>query len=300
MCNLRRLGVRSTVIGGALSHPVTSTGQGETPTIVSLKERSIATVGTLLDTFRLDGRVALITGGAGGLGIVFAEALAQAGADVVLMGRRLAPVQEVAERVAAETGRRALGLSGDVTKLEDMQSVVDQVLEQFGRLDILVNNAGINIRKPTIEFPLEDWHAVVDTSLTGTFIGCKVAAPAMIKAGWGRIINVSSMFGQVGVADRPAYTAAKGGMIQLTRTLALEWARYGVNVNALAPGPFFTEMNKPLMNDPEKYQWFVDRLPIGRWGQPSELAGAIVFLSSEAASFMTGATLTIDGGWTAQ
>jgi len=253
-----------------------------------------------LDLFRLDGRVALITGGAGGLGLVFARALAGAGADIALLGRRAELAQTAAEAVAQEFGHRALGVPADVTDQEQVRAAFDQVRTELGRIDILINSAGVNIRKPTVEFSLDDWRKVIDINLTGSFICAQAAAPAMIENGWGRVINISSMLGMVGLGERPAYTAAKGGVIQLTRTMALEWAPHKVTVNALAPGPFGTEMNRPLMENPVAYRAFADKLPVGRWGETEELAGPIVFLASEASSFMTGAVLTVDGGWTAQ
>jgi NAD(P)-dependent dehydrogenase (short-subunit alcohol dehydrogenase family) len=253
-----------------------------------------------LDLFRLDGRVALITGGAGGLGLVFARALAGAGADVAVLGRRADAAQAAAVAVAEASGRRTLAVAADVTDPEQVRAAVDRVRAQLGRLDILVNSAGVNIRRPSLDFTLDDWRKVLDINLTGTFICSQAAAPAMIAGGWGRVINISSMLGTVGLSERPAYTAAKGGVIQLTRTLALEWAQHKVTVNAMAPGPFGTEMNRPLIENPASYRAFADKIPLNRWGEPEELAGPIVFLASEASSFMTGAVLTIDGGWTAQ
>jgi NAD(P)-dependent dehydrogenase (short-subunit alcohol dehydrogenase family) len=253
-----------------------------------------------LDMFKLDGRVALITGGNRGLGFVMAQALAEAGADVVVTSRQIGKAQESAAAIAEATGRRALGLTVDVTDAQQVEAMVQSVIQAFGRIDILVNNAGINIRKPVEEFDEASWDLVQDTNLKAPFLCSRAVARHMKEQQYGRVINLSSMLGLVALPERSAYCSSKGGIIQLTKVLALEWAPYNINVNALCPGPFATELNTVVMNNPQANQLFLNHIALGRWGRPEELGPVIIFLASGASSFMTGAALVVDGGWTAE
>lgn len=252
-----------------------------------------------LEMFSLEGNVALVTGGSKGLGRSFARALAGAGADVVLTSRNAGEAEEAAAEMRS-LGRRALALEADVTDRAAVAEMVRRSEVEMGKVDILVNNAGINIRKPTLEVQDEDWHPVIDINLKGSLYCAQAAAPGMIARGFGRIINLGSIMSTVSLGGRAAYATSKHGVLGLTKTLGLEWAPHGVTVNALCPGPFETPMNRVLMNDPAAYQAFLSKIPMGRWGQPDELSGAIVFLASRASSFVTGTALYVDGGWTAQ
>jgi NAD(P)-dependent dehydrogenase (short-subunit alcohol dehydrogenase family) len=254
----------------------------------------------VLDRFRLDGKVALVTGGARGLGRVIAEALHSAGAAVALSARDLDLAAKAAAGLVDASGGRALGVAADVTRDADVRNMVAQVLDAYGRLDILVNNAGINIRGPIDQLGEDDWDRVVDTNLKGPWLCCRAASEPMRRQKWGRVINVSSMLGEVALPGRTSYCASKGGLTMMTKVLALEWAADRVNVNALCPGPFATEINTPLLNDPTARAAMESKVPLGRWGDPAELGPSAVFLASEASSYMTGATLFVDGGYTAQ
>jgi NAD(P)-dependent dehydrogenase (short-subunit alcohol dehydrogenase family) len=254
----------------------------------------------VLDRFRLDGKVALVTGGARGLGRVIADALASAGADVALSARIRQNAEQAAEVIAKLSGRHTLAVAADVTVRDDVEAMVATVLEALGRLDILVNNAGINIRGPIEELRDDDWDMVVDTNLKGPWLCCRAVSATMRRQKWGRVVNVSSMLGEISLPGRTPYASSKGGLTMLTKTLALEWARDGINVNAICPGPFATEINAPLLNDPAARAQMEANVPLGRWGDPVEIGPAAVFLASDASSFMTGATLFIDGGYTAR
>jgi NAD(P)-dependent dehydrogenase (short-subunit alcohol dehydrogenase family) len=254
----------------------------------------------VLDSFRLDGKLALVTGGARGLGFTMATALAEAGADVALAGRTIASCNEAAASIASSTGRRAKGFAADVTAAADIERLVASVEKELGPIDILINNAGVNIRGTIDQLSEADWDAVIDTNLKGPFLCARAVGPGMVKRGWGRVVNLGSILGAVGLGGRAPYASSKAGVINMTRVMALEWAGTGVTANAICPGPFATEMNLPLLNDPVKYQDFVKKIPMGRWGELHEITGAVVFLSSPASSFVTGTSLFVDGGWTAQ
>ncbi len=251
-----------------------------------------------MDLFRLDGRIAVVTGGSKGLGRAMALGLAQAGATTVICSRHLEDCKGVAEEIALETGQESIGVAADVTKEADVDWLFETVLEKFGRVDVLINSAGINIRHPVGAFPVDEFKQVLDVNLTGSWLCCRAAGRAMVEQGQGSVINVGSALSAVGLAERTAYCSSKAGILGLTRTLALEWASAGVRCNALCPGPFLTEINRPLLKEPEKVQAVIGQTAMNRWAELHEIQGAAVFLASDASSYMTGSSLFVDGGWT--
>ena len=250
--------------------------------------------------FQLEGRTALITGGSRGLGFVFAQTLAQAGASIVIVSREEERCRHVAQELEQSFGRPMYALGCDVAQAEQVDALYDTVTSSVEHIDILINSAGLNRRNPIAELRVEDWDDVVDANLKAPFLMARKFGPAMAQRGWGRIIHLGSILSAIGIPGRTPYAASKAGLLGLTRTLALEWANRNVTVNALCPGPFKTDMNIELIRDPVRFQEFVQKIPMGRWGELNELTGPILFLASEASSYMTGQTLYIDGGWTAQ
>jgi NAD(P)-dependent dehydrogenase (short-subunit alcohol dehydrogenase family) len=246
----------------------------------------------------LEGKVAVVVGATSGIGRVLALGLARAGADVVPTGRRLSHVDEVAGAVES-MGRRTVRVACDVTDTGSLDAARRAVETALGRVDILVNSAGRTRRTPTLELAESEWDEILETNLTGTLRACRAFAPGMLARGWGRIVNIASLASFVGLFEVAAYTASKAGVAGLTRALAVEWGPRGVNVNAIAPGVFRTDFNQALLDGTARGQEFLTRTPLGRFGSIEELQGAAVFLASDAASFVNGEVLAVDGGFLA-
>jgi NAD(P)-dependent dehydrogenase (short-subunit alcohol dehydrogenase family) len=227
-----------------------------------------------------------------------ALALSEAGAGVAITSRDHARATEAAEEIFASTGRMARGYACEMTQPESVEQTLSSVFADFEHVDILINNAGINIRGPIDELSLEQFREVQETNVTGPWLVCRGVARHMKERHYGRVINVGSTLSVVGLADRTPYASSKGAILQMTRALALELAPFGITVNAMLPGPFGTEMNRPLLDDPERYRTFISHVPLGRWGELDEIGGLAVFLASDASSFVTGGAYAIDGGWT--
>jgi NAD(P)-dependent dehydrogenase (short-subunit alcohol dehydrogenase family) len=247
--------------------------------------------------FSLEGKVAIVTGASRGIGEAMAFALAGAGADLVLVGRDQSTLDEVSQRLQDKTGRKIFSVAGDVGQVEFIEKLVPFAQREMGQIDILVNNAGINKRIPAMEISEDDWDAVIDVNLKGAFFMSRECAKVMAPRRQGKIITTLSLTSFMGLPTVVPYSAAKGGMNQLTKLMAVEWADHNIQVNGIAPGYINTALTQPVRED-ERNAWVLNRTPAGRWGEPIELGGALIFLASNASNFVTGQILYVDGGFT--
>lgn len=246
----------------------------------------------------LGGRAAVVIGGTSGIGRAIAHGLAEAGADVVCTSRRSEQVDAAAAEIEG-FGRRTVRCTSDVGDRNSLSTLLDEVVAEFGKADILVNSAGITKRTPTLDVEDEEWNSIIETNLNGTLRACQVFGRHMVGNGYGRIVNIASLSTFVSLFEVAAYAASKAAVASLTKSLAIEWATHGVNVNAIAPGVFRTALNEKLLEETPRGREFLLRTPMGRFGKVEELAGAAVFLASEASSFVTGEVLVVDGGFLA-
>lgn len=250
--------------------------------------------------FDLTGKSAIVTGGSRGLGYAMAAGLASAGASIMLVNRNPEEGLAAAAQLSEDYPVKVVSFAADITRQEDTEAMVEMAHNTFGKIDILINSAGINIRGPIDEVSVEDFEKVMRVNVNGTWLCCRAVTPWMKKQGSGRIINLSSALGLIGLADRTPYTASKGAVVQLTRALAVELAPYNILVNAICPGPFLTDMNIPIRHSADARKIIVGATALGRWAELREIQGAAIFLASDASSYMVGSILSVDGGWTAQ
>ena len=251
----------------------------------------------MLDKFSLQGKSGIVTGGGTGLGKAMATAVVQAGAEVLIVGRRRGVLEKTAEELK-KYGGSAVPFPADLSKMEDIPRVVEKAIKEFGKVDFLINNAGITRRAPCEEFSEADWDIVMQTNLKGPFFLAQAVAKTMIAAKRpGAIVNIASLIAFIGGKNVPSYAASKGGINQVTKSLANGWAQYGIRVNAIGPGWFTTDLTEAIQKDKERYKDITSRIPLGRWGNTEELGGVAVFLASDASSYITGQTIVVDGGW---
>lgn len=250
--------------------------------------------------FSLSGKTSLVTGGSRGLGLAMAEGLAKAGSRIILISRSLAPLEAAAKKLREETGVEVEAIAWDVSRIDSLGELVERAAAVFGRLDVLVNNAGAQVRKPFLEITADEYDRVLNTNLKAVFFLGQEAARYMVKHRVaGKIINVASLTSKLGIENTSAYGASKGGVYSLTKNMAVELAKYGIRVSAVAPGYFRTELTEAAFQDPERLRWMQSRIPLGSTGSPKDLAGTVVFLASPAADYLTGNVIFVDGGWTA-
>jgi len=252
----------------------------------------------ILDKMSLNGKVGIVTGASKGLGRSMAIGLAEAGADLAIISRGMPDLMKVVEEMKS-LGRKVLPISADMTDTKQIADVVQKTLDEFGKIDILINNAGTTIRQNIEDVTEEAWDTVMNLNIRGAFFCAQAVGKVMIKQGKGKIINTASLLSAIGGPKAVAYSAAKGGIAQITKCMAVEWSKYNINVNAIAPGYFRTPLTQPLQDDPERSAKILSRIPMQRWGEPDDLKGIAVFLSSEASDYVTGQVIFVDGGWMA-